>query len=96
MFALNSLIPDALSKTPAGPTSARVFPERFPLPRSLSPRSAAATFCLIYSSFVNVLDIFSGSNLGSNGDSRTIILLLPFESVGSIIVLIVCSGASSP
>ena len=48
MFVAYSLFPDARLKTPAVPTSARVFAERFPLPRSLSPRRFAATSCLKY------------------------------------------------
>ena len=71
----NSLSPDAVANTPEVPTSARIFPERFPFPKSISARSAAATFCLMYSSFVNLLLILSGLNFSSNADSRAYIVL---------------------
>ena len=37
------LLPEALSNTPALPTSVNTFPPRFPFLRSVSPRRFAAT-----------------------------------------------------
>ena len=89
-----SLNPEAFPNTPAGPTSASVFPKTLDFDKSLSPRRSDATSCVTICFFVNLP--LASANLGSYGDSRTINFLLPVVSVGSIIVLIVCFGALSP
>ena len=52
-----SLKPDALSNTPAVPTSAKTLPERFAFCKSLSPLNVDATNCLTMSDFVNLPSI---------------------------------------
>ena len=89
-----SLKPEALSNTPAVPTSAKTLPDKFGFCKSLSPLRVDATNCLIISDLLNLP--LMAAILGSYGDSITINFLCPVGSVGSIIVLIVCFGDTSP
>ena len=89
---LNSLAPEAAPNTPEAPWSATFDPNTFEGDKSLSPLTVEARSCVKYSFLENLVPPVA--NFGLYGDSRTINLRLPVRSVGSIIVLIVCSGAS--
>ena len=65
-----SLKPDALSNTPAVPTSANTFPDRFAFCKSLSALNVDATSCLTISDCENLPSM--AAILGSYGDSITI------------------------
>ena len=90
----NSVFLDAFAKTPAAPTSAKTFPNTLLGDKSLLFIAKEAIVCLIISSSVKTVPPLV--KVLSYGDSTPSNFVFPLGSNGFNIVLIVCSGASSP